>query len=374
MQLGVNVLYGVIFATGLFFIKVPDALLRGVLATLLRFVPYIGTFIAAAIPTSLALAVSSGWVPAFLTFGLFVIVEFVVSNFVEPLLYGAHTGLSALAVLVSSVFWTLLWGPIGLILAMPLTVCLLVMARFIPALSFLAIILGDDEVLPPEALFYQRLLALDQEEAREIADKYLIENSLAQLYERVIVASLRMAELDRHQDALDEEREAFILQSTREMIEDWGTELNSHRSPETEKRLSPVKILCIPAKDQADGLTGLMLGQMLEASGLSSEHLEPGAFVGEMVQAMSQQKTSIVCICALPPFAIHHARGVCKRLHASLPDLKIVVGVWGCQEAEKKIEDRMKMAGAEIVVSTLSGAVEAVRQLAEVGVLQVRAA
>lgn len=372
IQLAVNILYGVVFAVGLFFIGVPYPLLWGVLATLLRFIPYIGTFIAAAMATSLALAVSPGWTPAFLTFGLFVIVEFVVGNFVEPLVYGAHTGLSALAILVAAVFWTLLWGPIGLILATPLTVCLFVMARFIPALSFLTIILGDEEVLSPEALFYQRLLALDQEEARKVADKYLTENSLAQLYEHVIVPSLSMAELDRHQDALEEEREDFILQSTRQMIEEWGTKLKSERAEDTAARLSAVNILCLPASDQADGITALMLAQMLEAAGLCGEPLASGIFVGEMIQAIA--KTPIVCICALPPFAVPDARAVCKRLHASLPDLKIVVGVWGGEGAEKKMEDRMKMAGAEIVVSTLSGAVEAARQLAEVVVLQVRAA
>lgn len=349
LQLAVNVLYGLVFAVGLFFIGVPYPMLWGVLATLLRFIPYVGTLIAAAMPTGVALAVSSGWIPAFLVLGLFVILEFVVGNFVEPLLYASHTGVSALALLISAVFWTLLWGTIGLILATPLTVCLLVLARFVPALSFLTIILGDEEVLPPEALFYQRLLALDQEEAQDIADKFLAEKSLAQLYDNVIVPSLSMAELDRHQDALDEKREEFILQSTREMVEEWGTEITGTRSLDREKRLSPVKILCLPASDQADGITALMLEQMLEASGLGSEHLAPGTLVGEMIQAISRDGTSIVCICALPPFAISHARGVCKRLHASLPDLKIVVGIWGGQDAEKKTEDRMKMAGRKSV-------------------------
>lgn len=369
-QFSVNVLYGAAVATGLYFIRVPDPILWGALATLLRFIPYIGTFIAALLPVSLALAVFSGWIHAGLALSVFVILELVIANFVEPLLYGTQTGISALAILVSAMFWSLLWGPIGLILATPLTVCLLVLARFVPALSFLPIILGDDEVLPPEALFYQRLLAMDRAEAKEIGDKYIADNSLVQLYEKVVIPSLSMAEVDRHDGALEEERESFILRSAREMIEELGESASADMEEPTSNRLLPVKIVCLPARDEADGITATILRQMLESCGLSGTQLPYSTFVGEMIQQISQQSVSIACICALPPFALAHARGLCKRLHVALPNVRIVVGVWGSEGTDEAMKEEMKRTGAQVVVSTLSEAVDGIRQLADAAILQ----
>ena len=203
MQFLVNACFGALFGTGLYFIGVPNPALWGVLAGLLRIVPYIGTMAAAALPIILSLAVFDGWLRPLLVFAVFAGLEVIIGNFVEPWLYGAHTGISSLALLVTTVFWTVLWGPAGLILSTPLTVCVVVLGRHFPQLSFLHILLGDDDVLEPEAQLYQRLLARDQPEARDIVDTFLKGKSLIELYDSVLIPALSLAEQDRHNGMID---------------------------------------------------------------------------------------------------------------------------------------------------------------------------
>ena len=174
----INGTFGLLLGLGLYWIGVPNAPFWGVLGAILRFIPYVGTLTAGICPMLLALAVFDGWTKPLLTLGLFAGIELTMSAAIEPWLYGAHTGLSSLAILVSAAFWTLLWGPIGLVLSTPLTVCLLVLGRYAPPLKFLGVLLGDKVLLPPEACFYQRLLAMDEDEAREIAEGYLKEKRL----------------------------------------------------------------------------------------------------------------------------------------------------------------------------------------------------
>ena len=222
LQFLVNAAYGAMFAGGIYLIGIPHALLWGVLACLLRFIPYVGTAIAAGIPTLMAFAIFPGWRQAILVVALFVILELVISNVIEPWLYGAHTGISSLAILVAAVFWAVLWGPIGLILSTPLTVCLILMGRYVPQLSFLEVLLGDEPVLPVEAHFYQRLLALDPDEAALIAENDLKEKPIGSFYDTVLIPALAMAEQDRHLNTLDATTADFISQSTRDLIEELG--------------------------------------------------------------------------------------------------------------------------------------------------------
>jgi predicted PurR-regulated permease PerM len=228
MQFTVNACYGVCFGAGLFLIGIPNAILWGVIAGLLRIVPYVGVLTASAFPFALALAVFHGWGPPVLVVLLFALLELVTANFVEPWLYGAHTGISALALLVTTVFWTILWGWAGLVLAVPLTVCLIVLGRYVPRMSFLHVLLGDDTALSLEAQFYQRLLALDQEDARTIATTYLKAHSVASLYDKVLVPALTLAEQDRHKGALEGTRESFLFLSVSEII----SELAVYRTDE----------------------------------------------------------------------------------------------------------------------------------------------
>ncbi len=222
MQFLVNAGFGALFGTGLYFIGVPNPLLWGVLAGILRIVPYVGTLVAAALPLILSLAVFDSWLPPVLVFALFAGLELVIGNFVEPWLYGAHTGISSLALLVAAIFWTVLWGPAGLILSTPLTVCVVVLGRYFPQLSFLHILLGDEQALEAEAQLYQRLLAMDQSEAHTIVDVFLKGRSLVELYDSVLIPALSLAEQDRHNGTLDAAHEDFLFLSINEMIAEFS--------------------------------------------------------------------------------------------------------------------------------------------------------
>ena len=202
MQLVVNLLYGIPVGLGLYLIGVPNALLWGLLATVLRFVPYLGPILAAASPIALSLAVDPSWTTPLLTIALFVVLELFTNNVLEPWLYGASTGLSPLALIVAAVFWTTLWGPVGLLLATPLTVCLVVLGRHVPQLHIFEVLLGDTPVLEPDVKFYQRLLAGDPHDAEEVADDLLEERPLSEVLGRIVLPALVLADQDRQRGAL----------------------------------------------------------------------------------------------------------------------------------------------------------------------------
>src|SRR6185312_302358 len=203
MQLIVNLSYGIPIGIALYFVGVPNAILWGLLAAVLRFIPYLGPFLAALFPIALAIAVDPGWTMLFWVIGLFLMAELVSNNVIEPWLYGSSTGLSSLAIIMAAIFWTMLWGPVGLFLATPLTVCLVVIGRYVPQLEFLGILLGSDPVLAPEEQLYQRLLAGNLEEAVEFAENYVDEYSSCELYDNVGIPALRLAENDRQRRTTD---------------------------------------------------------------------------------------------------------------------------------------------------------------------------
>jgi AI-2E family transporter len=277
LQFLVNTTYALIFGFGAYWIGIPHALLWGVLAGLLRFVPYVGTPIAVLFPMAMALAVFPGWHQAALIFGVFVLLEIIVANLVEPWLYGSHIGISPLAILVAAVFWTILWGPVGLILSTPLTVCLILMGRYVPELNFLEVLLSDEDGLVVEAHFYQRLLALDQAEARNVAETYLNEKPLGDFYDDVVIPALYLAEQDRHVDALEPRTANFIIQCARELIEELGERFgdkpvlfSSQQENNSEPdcaALSAFSVVCIPAGDEADELVATMMAQLLQRLG-----------------------------------------------------------------------------------------------------------
>jgi hypothetical protein len=220
MQLIVNSTYGLAVAAGLYAIGVPNAILWGLLAGLLRYIPYLGPWISAAFPIALSLAAFDSWREPLLTAGLFVVLELLSNNVMEPLLYSSSTGISTIGILVAAVFWTWLWGSIGLVLATPLTVCIAVLGRYVPELEFFKILLADEEVLPLGAQYYQRLLAGDHEEANELVDKFLEHGSVEDLYETVLLPALQLIEQDSHRGALDLGKQEYIRESMRELIEE----------------------------------------------------------------------------------------------------------------------------------------------------------
>ena len=211
-------------------------MLWGVLAFAMRFLPYLGPWIAAAVPILISIATSDGWTQPIIVFGWYMIVELVVYNFVEPFVYGSIVGVSTVGILVAALFWTWLWGPIGLVLAMPMTVCLLVAARYVPQLRFLTILLGDQSPLSPSEHVYQRLLAFDYHEPLKHAQKHLKESSLASYYDEVLLPALRMAEHDRHDDLLNEDQAAFVIEATEDLVEELGDEAFAAISAKADER------------------------------------------------------------------------------------------------------------------------------------------
>jgi predicted PurR-regulated permease PerM len=372
MQFLVNAGFGVLFGLGLFWIGVPNPLLWGAVAAMLRIVPYVGTLVAATLPIALSLAAFDGWLRPFFVFVLVVILELIVANFVEPWLYGAHVGISSLALLVTAVFWAVLWGPAGLILSTPLTVCVVVLGRYVPQLSFLHILLGDEPVLQAEAKIYQRLLAMDQLEAHTVVAEFLNGRPLVELYDSVLIPALTMAELDRHKGAMDSAREEFLFLSINEMIAEFSEyqltgvpEESSAASKEDAAEIRNTRILCLPSHDRADEVTASMLAQILEQKGFATLSFPvAGPSPSEFLAMIEAGRSDVVCISALPPYAFAPARAMCKQIRERFPKIKVVVGVWGFNGDTQKAMARFERTQPDRLVTSLTEAVAQVQELA----------
>ena len=296
-----------------------------------------------------------------------------VANFIEPMLYGAKTGISSLAILVAAVFWATLWGPVGLILSTPLTLCLVVLGRYVPQLKFLEVVLGDEPALPPEQVFYQRLLAMDQEEVRSLAESHLKANQVESLYESILIPALRLAEQDYYVDALDDDTRKFILRGVGELIEDIGdslTEMFPHEGDEkvNGKRVraalgkSGPNISCIPVRSGSDELAAMMLGQLLRNSGYRAHVVRAGAMEDTLAE-LSQQKSSIVCVSCLPPFAAASTRSLCKQLKTKFADLQIIVGLWHLEGGVSAARGKLGTACPDAVITSLTEALSEVQRV-----------
>jgi predicted PurR-regulated permease PerM len=364
LQFLVNASFGALFGIGLYFIGVPNPALWGVVAGLLRIVPYVGTMVAATLPLALSLAVFDGWHKPLLVFLLVAGLELIVANFIEPWLYGAHVGISSLALLVTAVFWTVLWGPAGLILSTPLTVCAVVLGRYFPQLSFLHILLGDEPVLAAEAQIYQRLLAMDQLEAHTIVSQFLKGRPLVELYDSVLIPALSMAEQDRHKGAIDAVREEFLFLSINEMIAEFSEyELVDNPSVEGTEHFD-ARVLCIPAHDQADEITASMLAQLLEQKGLAVLSFPiDGPSPNEWMALIEARRSDIVCISALPPYAFSPARAMCKQIRERYPKIRIIVCVWGFSGDTLKAKSRFERTQPDRLCTSLAEALEHVQEL-----------
>lgn len=362
LQFVVNACYGSVFGLGLYAIRVPHAFLWGALAATLRFVPYVGVWVAAAFPTAMAMAVFPGWKQVLLTFALFAIVEFITANIVEPFVYGKHTGISPFAILVAAVFWASLWGPVGLILSTPLTLCLVLIGRYVPAMRFLEILLGDAPVLAPHELYLQRLLAMDQEEARTIAESYLQDKQLENLYESVLIPALKLAEEDRHSDLLGDRAAEFIWQSTRELIEDLGertlNQADSRLLPQAPATSKPCRIVCLPANDDADELVGRMLVQLLRQAGYAEARVLPVSSPAHLLDQIQAGPDHIAFVSALPPFAVGQARMLCRRVRERFPTVSVMVGLWGFAGGIARAQQRVGPSCTDAVCTTLADALQ----------------
>ncbi len=378
VQLIVNVGYGIPISLGLFFIGVPNPFLWGLLAALLRYVPYAGTWIAAAMPFALAMAVDPGWTKPLLVAGLWLVVELTVANFIEPWVYGATGGITPLAVLFAAVFWAWVWGPVGLLLSTPLTVCLVTMGRYIPSFEFLSVMLGDEPPLSPSDRLYQRLLAQNQAAAAELTDEFLQKASLEELYDTVILPALVRAEEERSRGMLDQRRYRFVLQASRLLVEESAEYVRERRAKAGDEKhpadeIPPIPtplpgsaVVCIPVRGKADAVAAVMLVQCLDLKGLPGRIASTDALDREKAELDKQSDHEVFCVSALPPAALEDVPPACERVQTGFPHAQVLVGVWYAGEKINELAQRLDTLPRENFVSTLRQAVERILHLASV--------
>jgi predicted PurR-regulated permease PerM len=384
-QLILNSAFGVVIGIGLWFIGTPSAILWGILATVLRFVPYIGAVIAAAFPLALAVAIDPGWSMLLWTLALFLTVEPIVGHVIEPMVYGHSTGLSPVAVVASATFWTALWGPIGLVLATPLTVCLVVLGRHVERLEFLDVMFGDRPALSPPEIFYQRMLAGDPTEAAEKAEEVLKERSLASYYDEVALKGLQLAQFDASRGALDQTRLAKIRDAVREFAGDLAEQddrplRKAHLTTDAEassavesvaedaayENLPIVKkdqlpddwrgeypVLCMAGRSLVDEAAAIMLAQLSTAHGLAARVEGTGALSTANVFRLETSGVAIVCLVYLDSSSPAHMRYSVRRLRRKLPEAIIILGCCAKDSDPAALEALRENSKADLVGASL---------------------
>jgi predicted PurR-regulated permease PerM len=372
----VNATYGMAVSLGLALIGVPGALMWGVLAFSLRFLPYLGPWIAAVMPIFVSIAISPGWTQPLLVAGWYIMVELISNNIVEPMLYGSSIGISTVGVIVSAIFWTWLWGPVGLILAMPMTVCLIVIARYIPQLRFITILLADQPPMSVPERVYQRLLAFDYMEPLKLAQKHVKDSSVTSYYDDILIPTLTLAEQDRYDDLLSDEQASFVLEAADDLVHDLGEPALAAISEQVaaaekppgpatppSKEFAGTRVLCVPLRDQGDEIASHMLAQLLVAEGFDVATEGAKALTNEVVDRVADSESDVVVISVLPPVESRDTRLLWRRLRNRYPNLPIVVGFWNCATTNEGLPTPENDPASKIAV-TLAEAVAIVRALA----------
>lgn len=350
MQLLVNVSYGVPLALGLWVIGVPGALLWGAVAAAMRFVPYIGPLLAAVFPIALAFAVDGGWSMLLWTVALIVVLELVSNNIVEPLLYGSSTGLSAISLIAAAMFWTALWGPVGLILSTPLTVCLLVLGRNLPQFQFLDTMLGSAPALDVPARVYQRLIANDPDEAVEIACTEIEKSSVVSFYDAVGIEVLRRASEEHLRNASAEHR-LRLANGMDRLLDDLRDQYPSSLSPEARPA-----VLCIGGKWEIDAVAGEMLAHALAIEGIAADFQPPASVNADYLAKLDLKGADVVCLSYFTSNPGIPARHACRRLRRRWPDLRIVLALWNAPQ-EVLTNESVEALKADAVVTSVQEAV-----------------
>jgi len=359
----INGSFGLGIGIGLAVIGLPFALALGSLAAVLRFLPYVGPWLAALVPLVLSLAVFDGWTRPLLILGLFVVTELTVAFVIEPLLYGRSAGVSAIALLVGAAFWTWLWGPIGLALATPLTVCLVVGARAVAGLEFIEVLMSDDPPVEPCLTFYQRLLAGDAREAAAVIAETAHRVSLEEVFDAIVAPAIARARLDRESDQLTREEYAHMLEMIRELIE----EAPLGKSEEEAAADAPTPVLTqiagCAARDEADGLGLLMLGRLLARDGCALHIAPAGGLVGEALAAVDAAPPALVCVAAVGNGGRRRMRHLVKRLRQSQPDTPILAGRWGAGNTADTRADLATTGADDVAISLAEARTEILRLL-----------
>ena len=366
VQFIVNACLGVVIGLGLFLLGVPYALLWGCLIVILRFIPYVGIWIAAILAFAVSLATSLNWWQPLSVLALFAVLEPVVAMVIEPMLFSQNAGTSKLAMLIAIAFWTWLWGPVGLLLAIPLTACLTVAAKYVPQLEFIAVLFGDQPMMQASVTYYQRLLALDQDEAEAVVEEQLRTHAVEHVFDEVLVPALHYAKRDSRLGILTDYEQEFVYKSTRQIVERIGlpstypplstdaTAVAAIAVSDTATvSVAKVRILALPAHDEGDAIALLMLQQLLDATRYEMEISAAGQRLSEILHEVEQKSPELFCIGFIPPGGLSASRHLSKLLRGRLPGLNIVVGYWGLPEKVLNDRETLLAAGATHCAATL---------------------
>ncbi len=393
MQTAVNAMFGLPIGIGLWLIGVPNPVLWGILAMVVRFVPLIGSFIAAAFPIILSVAVDPGWMMLVWTVALFLTAELIIQYLIEPWLYGSSTGLSTAAILVAAVFWTWLWGPVGLLLSTPLTACIVVLGRHVPQLRFLDVLLGNRPVLTPAESFYQRILADDPAEVADQAEHYLKQMPLLTYYDEVVIPGLALAQSDEKRGKLASAQRSQMRSAIEDVIEDLsdhedimppaegntatvrdsGVEAKevagepaSTSSPiriepaDLPKDWQAIPILCIASRTELDEAVARILAQLLVRSGINARVLPWEAVSAGNLTLVDVPGVRMLCISCLDPRLSTHVRYLARRLRRKFPRATILVGFWTLPSNETLSDNLLAGIEADVVARSLREALELV--------------
>ncbi|MBL8840404.1 MAG: AI-2E family transporter [Planctomycetes bacterium] len=363
-QTAINAAHGAAIGIGLQLIGVPNSLLWAILAAVLRFVPYVGPWIAASIPILFSLAVSDGFTVPLLVIALFVAFELSTNLVVEPLVLPNRIGVSTTALVVSVIFWTWLWGTPGLVLAVPLTVCVAVMGNHIPSMRFLSTLLGDDSVVSASVRLYQRLIVGDVEDAFGLAtaERKGGKSSL-EVHDALLLPALCLAQRDRLDLVIDEPTLLEVVKRARDLSE----ELSERRDPTQPARVrsDPLRVVCVAAGKEADGAVAAMLCAVLRRAGFDASEAPPSALVGEALAAIATAHADAICVSQLPPLSFSRLRYVCKRVEERFPGRPILVGTWTMSLDLARVHERLESSAALQVAGSFAEMVEQLERLAD---------
>ena len=356
-QFLINLAFGAIVTAGLYWIGVPYAGLWGGLTVVLRFVPYVGTMLSAFMPALLAFAIFPGWVETLQALGLFLVLDLIAAYFAEPVVFGQRTGVSSFALLISALFWIWVWGPIGLLLATPLTVCIAVLGRHVRSLRFLAIIFADEPALQPHVRYYQRLLARDEDEAHAVLNRKVTEAGATSAMDAVLIPALTMAVQYRAQNDITEDDYDFILEATVDIVQQF-------RAQKVESDESLLPVVGFATRTPVDQVLLEMLCLSVNSSEVRFRPISVEIDGQGAVERAIELKPDLVCIASLSPTRGSEVRSYCRQLRAARPTAKLLVlrpNVADTDTARSAM--RMKEAGADSVVTTLAEALDGIERL-----------
>jgi len=361
MQSLVNVIYGVAAGIGLYWIGVPYPLVWAALGAALRFIPYLGPVLGAGAPILVSLAALTGWSGPLAVITLFVVLELFTNLVLETALYAGAAGVSQVALLLSVAFWTWLWGPLGLLMATPLTVCLVVIGKHVRGLEFVGTLMADTPALAPAYGYYQRLLARDQSEAADLLERHIKTEPPDSVYDALLLPALNYAERDRLEKRLSLDEESAVIDATRELLGDAASSIRS-LTPDSSvapadlpmpRPREPLAVLGYAVNGVADELALTMLASLVEDLPIAIEITGARMQASELVTQVQARRFAVVCIADLPPSPTSKTRYLVKRLRTALPDVRIVVGRWGPPALADESNEVLRDAGALRVDATL---------------------